>query len=344
MMNSRHITKELAVTLPVAALLLLGSMSPAPADDERTGRPDVAGLALLDRIGDYRQALPVYVAARPSARELARRADLAEAMGGAVGVRFDLRGRDRAHGARVFLRSEEQPSASFEYDRRNGNLLFDAGMDRYRAEGHSEGLPAGEEPVQRATELLALYDLEANPAELKVAHIGGVNLGVTDGDGDTRIYAKLKTVRFERVIEGLPVAGDTRIVVQLGENGSLAGLVYQWPRLRRAGVIDGEAAAHPEDLRRAAQAEIARVAKKAEKAEVTGVELVLYDDGRGVVEPAYHVTVDRRIDLGESEPAPIPYDFYLPIAKEPRAIYPHRVRAAVKPQPNTTEPYWGDPD
>jgi hypothetical protein len=88
--------------------------------------------------------------------------------------------------------------------------------------------------------------------------------------------------------------------------------------------------------------EIKRVTEKAEKSTLTGAELVLYDDGRGMVEPAYHFTVNRLIDLGESDPAAIPYDFYVPIAKEPRAFYPYMDTALVQPDDNTTKAYRGD--
>jgi len=119
------------------------------------------------------------------------------------------------------------------------------------------------------------------------------------------------------------VEGDARIVVQLGEKAELAAMVYQWPRLEKSVRLTSDMLQKPDAIRDSAKREIEAMAKKAMDAELTQAELVLYDDGRGVMEPAYHFVLERHFDDGELEPVMIPYDFYVPATVKPVALYPH---------------------
>ena len=69
---------------------------------------------------------------------------------------------------------------------------------------------------------------------------------------------------------------------------------------------------------------------------------MLYDDGQGVIEPAYHFVLERYIANSansDQKPVMIPYDFYIPISSMPLAMYPYMENSKVKPvqEPNETD-------
>ena len=66
-------------------------------------------------------------------------------------------------------------------------------------------------------------------------------------------------------------------------------------------------------------------------------DLVLFDDGRGVIEPAIRVVAARTYqvrmatgkDTGKVREYTVPYDAIVPILVAPKAVYPH-VRGAAE--------------
>lgn len=343
-MKSLSNLDRLAVSASIALTLSLGAVADSTARQDLSSdrMTAVEGLELLDQLRDVRTDLPLYRAERPSWRELSRIAKLADPMGSDTGVDFGKQERAGLDGSRLVRRSKEDPSAVFEYDVRTGNFLFNGGLGRYRDESSTPDLPKEEGAEKLALERLGLYDLKLDPSELRVAHVGGLRMGVVNDRGGTDVYEKLRTVRFERLLDGIAVEGDSRIIVHLGEQGTLAGLHYQWPQVERVGTLSPDVALGADEIRDAALTEIRQVSAVAEKAALTEVELVLYDDGLGVIEPAYHFRLDRLIDLEGAEPSPIPYDFYVPLSRKSQALFPHMEVARKRPDENTTEPYVGD--
>lgn len=292
----------------------------------------VDGLELLQTVGEYQGELKVYFAARPSAEQLRHRAKLGEIMGESSGVKFSREKTLRLSESRTALMGQEDPSASFEVDQTTGNFLFNGGMQRYRQDGNTKDLPHSDAAVALSDRLLQEYGLNVNAEELELAHVGGLNMAIADGAGGSKIFEKLKTVRYSRVLDGLAVEGSARIVVHLGQGGDLAGMVYQWPEIADAKPLDAKELQEPKRLRDHALEQIKAVTQKVESARLTEAKLVLYDDGQGVVEPAYHFVVERNLDYGDREPVMIPYDFYVPVRKNPLAYYPFMENADVKPE------------
>lgn len=291
----------------------------------------VDGLELLDAVGEYKGELKVYFAARPTSEQLRHRAKLGDVMGELSGVKFSLDKPIRLGETRTAIKGMEDPSATYEVDQLTGNFLFNSGMQRYRLEGSTKDLPQSVDAVDLSGMLLEEYGLNVDPEQMELAHVGGLNMAISDGAGGSKIFEKLKTVRYSRVLDGLPVEGSARIVVHLGQGGDLAGMVYQWPKIAETTLIDSKQLREPEAIRGRALEQIKAVTQKVESARLTEAKLVLYDDGQGVVEPAYHFVVERNLDYGEREPVMIPYDFYVPVSKTPLARYPFMEEVDVKP-------------
>jgi hypothetical protein len=297
-----------------------------------TRTPRIENLELLEQIGSYDRPLNVYrVSQQPRGLE-GRMQELIGRLGRASDMSFDGQRAERVGESRMSMRHPEDPSAVFEYDRRTGNFLFNAGLMKLRDEATTPNLPNQGALPRLAARHLAEIGVEPAEAEMQVVHLGGLNMAIPNGSGGSTVFEKLKTVRFHRILDGLPVEGDTRLVMHLGEGGALSGLVYQWPDFGRGQPLSTSLMVDPQTLRQQAMQRMTPVIGGAQRSWLTNVELVLYDDGRGTMEPAYHVVLNRMMALGEGEPAMIPFDFYLPVSAQPRAVFPFMQQAERAPE------------
>jgi hypothetical protein len=281
----------------------------------------IEGVELLEKIGRFEQDLIVYRAAKPTSADIAARFDSAKLFAKDAGVRFGEK-LQKLGEQRIALVGADDASASFEVDQLTGNFLFESGLEKYGVEASTRDLPKNEALPELAIRTLKQYGLEVKPEELKVSHVGGLNMSVADGKNVPQIFEKLKTIRYSRVLDGLPVEGDSRIVAHFGEGAQLSGLVFQFPQIASARRLSPSLIQQPDALKKQALEEVTTRAKKALRAKLTKVDLVIYDDGRGVMEPAYHVVLERLLALGDKEPAMIPYDFYVPVSSKPAAFFP----------------------
>lgn len=291
----------------------------------------VEGLEKLERMGKYERSLVTYHAAAPTGEHMKVVSKAAEQLSEVNQIRLDRKRPFKLDDTRIGYSSPEDPSASFEMDTATGSFLFNGGLKKYREEESTRNLPAEGEAVDLSQKWLAEMGFTPRAGEMKVVHVGGLNLAVTDGASGSQIFEKLRTVRFGRELNGLAVEGDARITMHLGEDGDLAGMIYQWPEIGKAEKLSRDKLMPAEKMQAAALDQIQSVVGKALRAELTDVDLVLYDDGQGVMEPAYHVVVERYFDYGDDKPVMIPYDFYQPTTVEPQAFYPFMEVAAREP-------------
>ncbi|MEW6747291.1 MAG: hypothetical protein AB1486_31560 [Planctomycetota bacterium] len=266
-------------------------------------------------------------------------ARIAQALCHAGGVQLERVALERVT-PRVEYRSELDRSAIFELDTATGDLLFNKGYGNLRGEESTPNLPSPEIAPRLAIELL--HELGVTPAqasEMKLDHVGGVNMGAHREDGSTEIFQKLVTVRFGRMLDGLPVDGPgSRIVVRMSSGGQLAGLIRRWyevsPRMLSASEMFSLA-----EIRTIAQACIAKASLDAVESEIKSAELVLFDDGHGVIEPAVYVTSQFTFQAyhktasggGELKTFTNPYDFYVPVLRRPQAQFPFMNEGVPRP-------------
>ena len=72
------------------------------------------------------------------------------------------------------------------------------------------------------------------------------------------------------------------------------------------------------------------VPKDAIKIKFNKIDLVLYDDGKGIIEPAYHIET-QLFYKNKKDSYNEPFDFYVPILKKPHAFYPFMDKPNLKP-------------
>lgn len=304
---------------------------PATSSMQRAvAAPRVEGLDLLDKIGRYEGPLASYQAFKPNAEQLQSIVKMSGRLGEGAGVKFSGAAL-RSEGPRRLWNSASDRSALFQVDSRTGNFVFMGGMNRYRKDGSTPGLPTQQAAASAAREQLAKLGLKPEGGEIKLAHVGGLNMGAFDGKGEPKIYEKLRTVQFSRVLGGLPVEGDSRVVVTLGENGAVSALTYQWPAVTTM-KLGRDALADPQAVRSQAMGVLRSVTARAIRSKLASVDLVLYDDGQGMIEPAYHIVVQQYFAFPPGSQTMNPFDFYLPALKSPRAVLP-KPNGAVKPPP-----------
>lgn len=324
-------TTHLVFDSPSVSELIKEPDNSGAVDKSSAGSQSIEGLELLEKIGHYSNEPVVYTARTPSAKDIAARMATSKRFAELSRVSFSEKPA-LLEDNRLALIGTEDSSASFEVDRLTGNFLFESGMSKYSGDYSTPNLPKDSQLEKLAMRTLEQYRLKVDPNELKVAHIGGLNMSAANGKDKPEIYEKLKTIRYERVLNGLTVMGDSRLVMHFGEQAELAGLIFQLPVIESAQKLPPKLIRTPKDLQAQALEELSAMAKKAERARLTKVDLVLYDDGLGVMEPAYHLVMERMILLDDDEPSMIPYDLYLPVSRKPIALFPHMDNALFIPE------------
>ena len=243
---------------------------------------------------------------------------------------FQLEPGDIQEPGHYLLQSSMDPSAMLHVDAVGRSVIFNKGVATIRALADTPGLPGQQVAPQVAQELLGqLGMLPGDPGQVFVQHVGGLGMGVHDEAGITRTFEKLRTVRFGRKLDGLPVEGrGSRIQVQLGSEGALWGLVHRWNEVLPIQLAPADRL----DVGQLTQMFWERVSQmkllRYDGVKVDRVELVLYDDGEGVIEPVLRCqfrTKDRVRTSGTGEIREVvnPGDFYLPVLRETQLDLPY---------------------
>ncbi|MBI3365153.1 MAG: hypothetical protein HY033_09625 [Ignavibacteriae bacterium] len=147
---------------------------------------------------------------------------------------------------RLWYKGIKDPSAILNVNLRNGDITINKGMAVYRQDSSTKALPKGDAALRIAKEYLQKLNFLDEEKNMVVAHVGGVNMGVHSEQGKGEVYEKFTTVRFNRMLNGIPVFGHSRIILELAEEGSLHGIIRQWPPLS-ATPVKGESLLSKDD-------------------------------------------------------------------------------------------------
>lgn len=229
----------------------------------------------------------------------------------------------------VTLQDANDKSANMEMDLTSGNFIYNGGMNEYLANGDTKNLVKSEQAATKAMKHLDDLGLKFNKKEMVVAHIGGVNTA-TNINNTSQIYKKLVTVRYNRVLNGIPVIGASRIVVKMGTDGNLAGLIYNWPDVISTTAVKSTELYNSTEINNQLDNKlklIGKAGKNNTKINVQKSNLVLYDDGKGNVEPAYFVEANMNYNTinltnGKNDTNNVPVDFLIPVLKNSQAEFP----------------------
>lgn len=315
---------------PSIAALLFASMAPALAAQGGSGSQDpFAGLdqalASVNRTFASDQAPLTDADAHALAAKI-------EALSG-IDLSFSAQ-RSTAKEA-VYL-NDQDASSILEINLRNGAFLFNAGMDGLRRDEDTPRLPREDRAEEVARRRLRELDLLPGGVNLRVDHIGGIDMAVHRQDGTNESFRKLVTVRFSRVEDEFQVVGPGgRIKVTLGTDGVLRGLVRDWEHYSARNLRHAEKL-RAEEIEQLAIQQVAVIAPGAASKTIESAEIVYFEDGFGVKEPAVRVVaeltfVSVRSDGKGTTEIRNPYDFYVPVLRSPKAYYPHLQDRGIPP-------------
>jgi hypothetical protein len=119
------------------------------------------------------------------------------------------------------------------------------------------------------------------------------------------------------------------MVVQLGEKGALAGLVSRWVPAEGRKVSLAELRSD-EEIRESVEKHLRSDAGDATEILVKQTDLVLFDHGASVIEPAIHVVGNMHYEVkvsnsrikGEVRRLDVPFDSFEPVLREHKTVYP----------------------
>jgi hypothetical protein len=247
---------------------------------------------------------------------------------------------------RLIVSSAEDPSAIFDIDKRYGAFLFNAGLKQYSGEGDTPGLPSQQLAPELAQQYLSKLDyLPKDKGELVLENVGGLGMAMAKDGKSSVKYQKLVTVFFRRNLDGIRVQGrGSRMVVHLGKEATLAGLIRNWPEVK-ANEIPHERLKNDKQIYKEITTRLKVMAGQAAGITVQNAEFVLFDDGRGVIEPAIYVVAMARYDGPKRAKGfvEIPVDFYVPALTKHVAYYPFQQDANAKAPKNEEGPREAEP-
>jgi hypothetical protein len=221
---------------------------------------------------------------------------------------------------RVVYRDANDPSAVLSIQLSTGKVVFNKGMKGYEKEEKTPDLPKSEEAPGICEAHLRNIDILPAVSQMVVLTYVRVVMSAYHSGGivPTPVYDKLAVVRYGRHLAGLEVVGASRIVMRLGKGGELVFLTKDWTDVDEKGVLRGDLL-DTEGVRKQIMEQLANIYSEAQTITVNKAKLAMFDDGKGIIEPA--VVVFGVVDDGISKPYNI--DWIMPLLKEPKAKYPY---------------------
>lgn len=215
------------------------------------------------------------------------------------------------------------------------DVVFNKGTKKYEGDGDTSNLPGKKKAVRIAKKHMADLGILKGSirSELKLAHVGGVNKAVYNSeDGTSQDYKKLVTVYYDRRIKDVPVVGHSRMVVTLGEDGELTGLIKKWTKMSKNLKFDANDYLSETQVKKQVKEMLTRHYKKSKKdlvdsLNVTDARYILYDDGT-TIEPALFTLGEVAQYDGTSYDG----DWIIPVLKNPKANY--KILSDVPVMPN----------
>ncbi|UCH97230.1 MAG: hypothetical protein JSV88_10370 [Candidatus Aminicenantes bacterium] len=199
-----------------------------------------------------------------------------------------------------------------------GKVFFNKGMEDYLIAGETPGLPDDAAAPQIAKNHLQALNLYPSTGVV-LHHVGGLGMAIHEEDGTNSNYKKLVFVYENRELDDLTVVGSSRVVTGLGTDNELVSLGRCWVDVSPVNaapteILPGTA------TRERITTQLLEAYPNAEYIEVQNQQLVYYDDGKGIIEPALLIS-GIVIPQGETDSQSI--DWIVSIMVTPHAIYPY---------------------
>jgi len=221
------------------------------------------------------------------------------------------------------LRVSDDPSGVFEIQRVTGRMIFNRGLKNYKGDDETPGLPDEGSALDRTRDILSQLPGDIDPRELSKPSTTYLEMSLKNDQEAPQTFRKMITVRYDRIMDNLPVEGKTRLVFSYGQDAELTHMVYDWPKWESQ-PVSSDRIFDPRELEKRIEDKIIRTVKRGKDIIVEKRYITLYDDGAGRMEPAVYVQARyTSTDQGSDGSISVPYDFYVPILKGSSALFPH---------------------
>lgn len=214
--------------------------------------------------------------------------------------------------------SVKDVNTRFEQNLKTQDIHFHRNFSRYLGD-YQPKLPSTDEAIKSGLAFLQEnLLLPAVRGELVLAHAGGLRATSTiDGKQAGPIIDKLVTLNYSREVNGLPVIGPgSKIVMDIGENGELIGLLRHWRELSpKATEISGtEIVSTDEALRLVKQQIITEFGDDAQF-EVLQTKMAYFDNNGRFLQPVY--AFETKVFLRDQQVEPFAYVGVIPAMINP---------------------------
>jgi hypothetical protein len=181
-------------------------------------------------------------------------------------------------------------------------------------------LPDAARSVELAGDYLARLGLQpSDPSEMRVTKVKVIRAS-TCGQAECKpeVSDKMRVVFFGRKLNGLPVHGASRMVVRIGNDGELVSVIKNWPSVTPV-AVESAGVLPKAQWKDAAVRTVKRLQAGTAypNATIESTEVVMYDDGRGCIEPALRVKGKKLDGRGKDAPAA----WMVPLMTAPKARY-----------------------
>jgi hypothetical protein len=205
---------------------------------------------------------------------------------------------------------------------KTNGFIYSKPIDRYLQSRNGESnlirLLDKKQSEVKAKDYLAKLDLlPDNAGEMYIAGISKVRSA--NSEEKDRIYDKMQVVHIGRKLDNIPVFGASRIVVRLGSDGELIGIIKNWPVLKRQVIGDAKGVHGKAEWKDMSIKHVRKTqaATAYSSVSIDSTDLVMYDDGEGYIEPALLLKGNMLSDSGDTAKS----DWLVPLLADPKANY-----------------------
>jgi hypothetical protein len=213
--------------------------------------------------------------------------------------------------------SSTDVNTTFEHNLVTGDISFNRNFSRYLG-SFVPKLPGDDVVASYASRFLTSNKLmPENPAELKVAHIGGLRASsVLKGDVPGPIIDKLKTVTFSRQLEGLPVIGaGSKMIVNIGNGGEVIGVSKRWRELDKPTRVDPAQLLSEKEAIALSKKQILSEFGAKSVIRFVSTQVAYFDNNGQFIQPVF--AFQTMVTLADRGVAPIEYVSIVPALRTP---------------------------
>jgi hypothetical protein len=199
--------------------------------------------------------------------------------------------------------------------------LFTKPLDKYiKAPAREKKLlDKGQAEVAAKDYLTKLNILPPASDGLYPSYVGKVRTAVYNTENkQTTTEDKMYVVFYSRKLDNFPVVGASRCVVRVANDGELVGVIKNWPRLEKVTIAQNKI--HPKSNWQNLASDKVKQLNKAENSialSLKTAEVIMYDDGVSIIEPALLVKGAKTSAAGKTTNS----SWIVPLMKNPEGRF-----------------------